>query len=62
MSSRTSEIEDLKRRYVDISGREPTGGGWEAFVMDHRGPKAKLAPPELRAEWAVESAAHGLAR
>jgi TrwC relaxase len=60
MSSRTTEIEDPKRQYTGTTGREATGHGWEAFVMSHRGPKASLMPPELRAEWEVESGDHGL--
>jgi conjugative relaxase-like TrwC/TraI family protein len=60
MSSRTAEIDDLKRQYMDATGREPIGNGWEAFVMSHRGPKARLTAPELRAEWEVEAAEHGL--
>ncbi len=60
LSSRTTEIEDLKREYTEATGREAVGAGWEAFVMSHRGPKARLTAPELRAEWEVECAAHDL--
>ncbi len=60
LSSRTTEIEDLKRKYTEATGREAVGDGWEAFVMSHRGPKARLTAAELRAEWEVECAAHGL--
>jgi conjugative relaxase-like TrwC/TraI family protein len=60
MSSRTTEIEDLKRQYTEATGREPIGSGWEGFVMSHRGPKARLTAPELRAEWEVDCAEHGL--
>jgi conjugative relaxase-like TrwC/TraI family protein len=58
MSSRTSEIEDLKRQHTEATGREAAGGGWEAFVMSHRGPNARLSAPETRAEWEMEAADH----
>ena len=62
MSRRSAEIEDLKEQYLKATGRQPVGPGWDAFVSAQRGQKAKLSAPELRVEWQLEAAEHGLDR
>lgn len=59
MSSRTSEIEDLRRKYEETYGREASGPAWDAWVALQRGPKARLSSPELRVEWTLEAERHG---
>jgi conjugative relaxase-like TrwC/TraI family protein len=59
MSSRTTEIAELKRRFLEEYGREPEGRAWEAWIVKQRGPKGTLTPAELRLEWGQEAAEHG---
>jgi conjugative relaxase-like TrwC/TraI family protein len=59
MSTRSQEIEDLKRRYRELYGLEPDGPGFERFLLTHRGPKSRRSSEELRAEWAAEGREHG---
>jgi hypothetical protein len=47
MSSRRREVEDLRQRYREVTGREAEGVGWERFLEQHRGPKAKLTGEEI---------------
>jgi conjugative relaxase-like TrwC/TraI family protein len=60
MSSRTAEIEDLRKKYEEMYGRQATGPAWEAWIAAQRAPKAKLSSAELRVEWTVEAERHGL--
>src|SRR5262245_15269045 len=59
MSARSREIGDLRRQYEKTTGRQAEGPGWESFVEQHRGPKAKLAPQEMAASWQDEAVEHG---
>ncbi|TMC01259.1 MAG: hypothetical protein E6J41_33350, partial [Chloroflexi bacterium] len=59
MSARTREIEDLKKQYEKHTGREADGPGWERFVEQQRGPKAKLSPTTMAAAWHEETAEYG---
>ena len=60
MSSRTAEIEDLRKKYEAMYGREASGPAWEAWIAGQRAPKAKLSSAELRVEWTLEAERHGL--
>ncbi|TMC04598.1 MAG: hypothetical protein E6J41_24335 [Chloroflexi bacterium] len=59
MSARSREIEDLKKQYEKHTGREADGPGWERFVEQQRGPKAKLSPAVMSLAWHDEAAEHG---
>jgi hypothetical protein len=58
MSSRTTEIAELKKKFMAEYGREPEGPAWEAWIIRQRGPKAKLTAAELRLEWMREAREH----
>lgn len=58
MSSRRHEIENLRQEYRTLSGREAEGPGWDKFVAEHRGPKSRLSPAEMREAWAADARAH----
>ena len=59
MSSRRREVEDLRQQYREATGREAEGTGWERFLEQHRGPKAKLTPDEMREAWETEGQSYG---
>jgi conjugative relaxase-like TrwC/TraI family protein len=59
MSSRRREVEDLRKQYLEKTGREAEGTGWERFLEQHRGPKAKLTADEIREAWEVEGQSYG---
>ena len=59
MSSRRREVEDLRKQYREKTGREAEGTGWERFLEQHRGPKAKLTADEMRKAWEVEGQSYG---
>ena len=58
MSSRTTEIAELKTQFMAEYSREPEGPAWEAWIVKQRGPKAKLTAAELRLECLVAAADH----
>ena len=59
MSSRRREVEDLRQQYREATGREAEGTGWERFLEQHRGPKAKLTADEMREAWEAEGQTYG---
>jgi conjugative relaxase-like TrwC/TraI family protein len=59
MSSRRREVEDLRRRYREVTGREAEGVGWERCLEGHRGPKATRSPKEMRDAWVAEAESYG---
>src|SRR5215472_5583647 len=59
MSSRRGEVEELRHRYRQATGREAKGPGWERFLEQHRGPKARRTAEEMYAAWEEEAAEHG---
>lgn len=59
MSSRREEVEELRHRYRQATGREAKGPGWERFLEQHRGPKARRTEYEMYAAWEDEAAEHG---
>ncbi|MDQ6898973.1 MAG: relaxase domain-containing protein, partial [Candidatus Dormibacteraeota bacterium] len=58
MSSRSQEIDQLKRSYRELFGREPEGVHFERFLLNHRGPKSKRTADELREAWIEEGREH----
>jgi conjugative relaxase-like TrwC/TraI family protein len=62
MSARSREIGELRKRYEKEAGRPAEGPGWEKFVADHRGMKAKLDPAVMHAAWHEEAIEHGFGR
>lgn len=58
MSSRMTEIAELKTQFMAEYSREPEGPAWEAWIVKQRGPKAKLTAAELRLEWMEDAAEH----
>jgi conjugative relaxase-like TrwC/TraI family protein len=59
MSSRTTEIAELKARFMAETGREPEGRAFDAWIVKQRGPKARLTPEELLRAWIEEADEHG---
>ncbi len=62
MSGRSREIGDLRKQYEKATGRDAEGPGWERFVEQHRGPKAKLTAVEMASAWRDEADEHGFDR
>jgi conjugative relaxase-like TrwC/TraI family protein len=58
MSARSREIGELRKQYEKVTGRPAEGPGWERFVGEHRGAKAKLTAAEMHAAWHDEAAEH----
>src|SRR5204863_364659 len=54
MSSRSSEIEDLKRKFTEEYGRDAEGPAWEAWIVKQRGRRGKYSPLELPVAQAVD--------
>jgi hypothetical protein len=48
MSSRTTEIAELKARFMAETGRAPEGRAFDNWIVKQRGPKARLTLEELR--------------
>jgi conjugative relaxase-like TrwC/TraI family protein len=59
MSSRTTEIAELKARFMKETGREPEGRAFDAWIVKQRGPKTRLTSEELRRAWIDEAEEHG---
>jgi conjugative relaxase-like TrwC/TraI family protein len=59
MSSRTTEIAELKARFMAETGREPEGRAFDAWIVKQRGPKGRLTSEELRRAWIEEADEHG---
>lgn len=59
MSSRSLEIEELKKRYQQEYGKKAEGEAWNRWFAEHRGPKAKLTAGQLREAWGGAGAEHG---
>jgi conjugative relaxase-like TrwC/TraI family protein len=59
MSSRTTEIAELKARFMKETGLEPVGRRWDAWIIKQRGPKSRLTSEELLRAWIEEADEHG---
>jgi hypothetical protein len=59
MSSRTTEIAELRATFMAETGREPEGRAFDAWIVKQRGPKARLTSEELRRAWIEEAEEHG---
>jgi len=58
MSARRAEVEDLREQYRQATGHEAEGAGWERFLEQHRGAKARRTEYEMYAAWEEEAAEH----
>jgi len=56
MSARRAEVEDLREQYRQATGHEAEGAGWERFLEQHRGAKARRTEYEMYAAWEEEAA------